>query len=220
LSRSKIYPESKIEIKGFAARHMDKIIDILSLWRFERFMNKTINELNIQKSEFILDLGSGTGRNASLMRKHIGSDGYLMGMDISYTMGRQFQHYAKKNKNMEFQCERIDLPFKQDMLFDRIFISFVLHGFPQSVRIQVIKNALQNLKPGGVFCILDYSEFSLENLPLYLKLPFKWIEGEHTFNFISYDWKKILLEHGFSEVGEVKLWKDYIRMITAIKPLV
>ncbi len=217
MSRSKLYPESKVEIQGFFARHYDFILDILSLGRYKKFIKSAIKKMQIKPGEHILDLGCGTGRNARFMRNEFGDEGRLLGMDISYTMGRQFERKSRPYKNMEFHSERIDLPFTQEYKFDRVFIGFVLHGFPQHVRKIIIQNAYDNLKSGGVFSILDFAEFSLNEMPFYYRAPFKILECPYAFDFIQEDWKKKLTKSGFGHFSESFMFKNYIRLLNATK---
>jgi demethylmenaquinone methyltransferase/2-methoxy-6-polyprenyl-1,4-benzoquinol methylase len=103
------------------------------------------------------------------------------------------------------------------MYFDKAFISFVLHGFPQEARKQITRNAFKALKKNGEFFILDYNEFSLKEMPFYLKIPFKFAECPYAFDFIEKDWKKILAGEGFSYFEENLFFKKYIRLLKAKK---
>jgi len=217
MSRSKLYPESKVEIQGFMARRYDTILDIASFGLYHKFIVSAIKKMHIRPGEHILDMGCGTGRNARLMRADFGAKGYLLGMDVSYTMGRQFERNNRPFTNMEFHSERIDMPFKQETKFDRVFISFVLHGFPQDVREVIVKNAYDNLKPGGVFTILDFAEFSLRDMPVYYRIPFKILECPYAFDFIEKDWKKKLEQYGFGQFTEHFMFSNYVRLLNGIK---
>ena len=217
MSRSKLYPESKVEIQGFIARHYDTLLNIASLGWYKKFITAAIKKMQIEPGEHILDLGCGTGRNARLMRNYFGDNGHLLGMDVSYTMGRQFEHNTRPYKNMEFHSERIDLPFIQEQKFDRVFIGFVLHGFPQQVRKTIIKNAYDNLKPGGIFSVLDFAEFSLDEMPAYYRIPFKILECPYAFDFIEKDWKKKLAEYGFGQFSEHLMFHNYLRLLNGTK---
>ena len=153
----KLYPDSHIEIQGLAARYYDQILNIVSAGFYTKFIKSAIMALNIQPDERILDLGCGTGRNTCLMRTYLGDSGHITGMDISDEMGDQFKKKCAPYKNVEFKIQRIDVPFKEDKLFDTVFMSFVLHGLPHDLRLQVLQNIYNNLKSGGRFCLLDFS---------------------------------------------------------------
>jgi demethylmenaquinone methyltransferase/2-methoxy-6-polyprenyl-1,4-benzoquinol methylase len=82
------------------------------------------------------------------------------------------------------------LPYKNE--FDKVFIFFVLYGFTQSVRRQIIRNAFKALKKNGEFFILDCNEFSVKEMPFYLEIPFKLIECPYAFDFVEKNIEKTL----------------------------
>ncbi|MBE9569178.1 MAG: class I SAM-dependent methyltransferase [Proteobacteria bacterium] len=213
----KIYPDSKVEIQGFAARKYDQIMNIMSLGLYDKFIRSVVANLNIQPTDHIIDLGCGTGRNACLMRQYLDETGSILGLDISEEMGKQFRQNCLQFKNVSFRNLRIDTPFLLEQKHDKAFISFVLHGFPQDTRLQIVENAYQNLKNEGKFCILDFSEFSLKEMPFYFSIPFKTIECKYAFDFIERDWKQILGEQGFGNFEESFMFKKYIRLLIAQK---
>ena len=216
MTKQKLYPESKVEIQGFMARKYDFLLNAASLGYYKKFIHAAIAAMNIRPDEKILDLGCGTGRNACLMSRYL-NGGSITGLDISDEMGEQFKANCRHLPNTEFLNQRIDIPFSLQEAFDRAFISFVIHGFPQAVRLEIIKNVYKNLKPGGLFSILDFAEFSLKDMPVYYKVPFKIVECPYAFDYIERDWKKILSEHGFEIFNEKRWFKNYLRLLTVKK---
>jgi len=214
---NRIYPESKVEIQGFMACQYDKIMDIMSFGLYDKFIKRAVKNLNIQPDDFIVDLGCGTGRNACLMHAYLSKKGILIGMDISDEMGVQFKKKCMKYDNVSFRKRRIDIPFELEKPIDKAFISFVIHGFPHEVRLNVIENVYNSLKPGGQFCILDFNEFSLKDMPFYYRIPFKLGECPYAFDFIKRDWKAILRDKGFIDFDEHFMFKNYVRLLVAHK---
>jgi len=213
----KLYPESKVEIQGFTAKHYDTIMNIVSFGFYAKFIGNAISKLEIKDEDYILDLGCGTGRNACLMRNYLSEKGFILGLDVSEGMGKQFNEKVRNFKNVAFKNQRIDLPFSLEDKFDKVFISFVLHGFPHEVRERIINNAYENLKTGGTFWILDFNEFALINMPFYFRIPFLAIECPYAFDFIERDWKKILEKTGFNNFIERLYLKSYVRLLAARK---
>lgn len=209
------YPESKVEINGCMARHYDALLNIATFGQYSPFITKSIELMDIKPEDRILDLGTGTGRNACLMTKHLSKKGKVIGIDISQEMISQFKKRCGNYPNAKIIHARVDqsLPLTQD--FDKVFISFVLHGFPQYVRALIIKNAFEVLKSNGRFFVLDYNEFSYKEMPFYLKILFKLIECPYAFDFIERDWKKILQQHGFDYFKEHHFFRGYIRLLSA-----
>ncbi|RLB77855.1 MAG: hypothetical protein DRH24_15460 [Deltaproteobacteria bacterium] len=213
----KIYPESKVEVTGFTARYYDIGLDIATLGRYLPFMKQAIQTAKIEPKDKILDLGAGTGRNARLLADYLDGEGELIGVDVSDDMIAQFEKRCADLHNVKIVNRRIDqtLPYKNE--FTKVFISFVLHGFPQSARMLIIKNAFKALKDGGKLLILDYNEFLPAELPFYLKVPFKMLECPYAFDFIEKDWKKILAETGFNDFEEHFFFRRFIRLLSAVK---
>jgi len=214
---SKYYPESKVEISGIVAKYYDKLMNVITLGRYSFLIKKIILLMKIKPNHKIIDLGTGTGRNACLMMKQLSTKGELVGLDISKEMISQFNKNCAGFSNAKVIHKRIDRDLDYEMYFDKAFISFVLHGFPQEARKQIIRNAFKALKKNGEFFILDYNEFSLKEMPFYLKIPFKFVECPYAFDFIEKDWKKILSNEGFNYFEEHLFFKKFIRLLKAKK---
>lgn len=212
----KIYPDSEVELTPFTAKHYDRMLNVVTLGFYRGFIRRAIDAMKIQPGDTILDLGCGTGRNACLMYRHL-KDGKVTGIDLSEIMEAQFRKKCVEPLGAEFIRQRIDIPFDLNRKFDRVFISFVLHGFPHEVRPVVIRNAWNHLKEGGTFHILDYAEFDLEAAPAYARIPFKKIECPYAFDYIEKDWKDILKQSGFKTFDEKLFLKGYVRLLSAGK---
>ena len=217
MNKKKYYPESKVEIHDFAARYYDRILDIATLGTYPFFIRNAILKMDIKPADRILDFGAGSGRNALLMRQFLSKEGEIVGLDVSDDMIAQFEKKTKRFENAEVLKKRIDEPLDFNKEFDKVFISFVLHGLPQPVRNIVIHNAFRALKPGGSFFILDYNEFDLKKMPFFLKIPFQIIECPYAFDFIEKDWKQILTENGFKEFAEHLFFHKYVRLLRVTK---
>ena len=213
----KIYPDSGVELNPFISKNYDRVMNIGSLGLYKGFIHKTIAQMQIQPGDSILDLGCGTGRNALLMKNYQGIKGEIIGLDISEAMEKQFLKKFGSDGNVSYINQRIDVDFDLEQKFDKVFISFVIHGFPHEVRSIVIKNAFNHLKPGGSFFILDFAEFDMEAMPFHHRWVFKAIECKYAFDFIKHDWKAILSEAGFSSCTEHFHMKKYVRLLKANK---
>jgi len=211
------YPESKVEISKLTAKYYDKLMDIFTLGAYSSFIKKAIRLMDIKSNDRIIDLGAGTGRNACLMMDYLSTKGELIGLDISNEMIAQFKRRCASFINVKIINQRIDEPLPYENKFDKVFISFVLHGFPQHVRRKIIRNAFKALKKNGEFFILDYNEFSVKEMPFYLKIPFKLIECPYAFDFVEKNWQKILSEEGFNHFGKHLFFRNYLRLLKGVK---
>ena len=211
------YPESKVEISKLTAKYYDILMNIITLGGYSLFIQKAIRLMNIKSNDKIIDLGAGTGRNACLMMNYLSTTGELIGLDISSEMVTQFERRCASFINAKIINQRIDEPLPYENKFDKVFISFVLHGFPQGVRRKIIRNAFKALKKQGEFFILDYNEFSIKEMPFYLKIPFKLIECPYAFDFVEKNWQKILAEEGFNYFEKNLFFHGYVRLLKGVK---
>jgi ubiquinone/menaquinone biosynthesis C-methylase UbiE len=216
--KEKLYPESGVELTPFISKHYDRVLNMGSFGLYRGFIERAIEQMEIEPDDAILDLGCGTGRNAQLMSKYLGPNGTITGLDISEDMQKQFLQKFKADERFSFIHQRIDVHFDLGQSFDIVFISFVIHGFPHEVRNTVIQNAYRHLKPGGSFMILDFAEFDMATMPSLHRWVFKTVECIYAFDFIERDWKAILSEAGFSSFTEHFHLKKYARLLRAVKP--
>ncbi len=213
------YPDSKVEIQGFSAKHYDNLLNIASLGGYSNFIKKAIGEIIIAPDDKILDFGAGTGRNALLMNKQLSGKGEILGLEISEQMIVQFREKTEKFNNISVLDQRIDQPFELDRKYDKVFISFVFHGFPFEIQRIIIANAFNALKKGGEFVMLDFNEFITDETPLYFRIPFKIIECRYAFEYVERDWKQIFSEYGFHDFNEILFMGNHIRLLTSRKDI-
>ncbi len=211
------YPDSKVEVRGLEAKLYDKGLDILTFGTYPFFIKHAIRSMNIKPFDRILDMGAGTGRNACIMRHFLSKKGEIVGWEIGKEMIEGFKKKCRHAANVRLEKKRIDVLQPVDKLFDKVFISFVIHGFPHNVREIIVKNAWQQLKNGGELFILDYSEFELERMFPPLRFVFKRAECSYAFDFLKRDFSAFLKEHGFTEVSSKLFYRGYIRLLKAIK---
>ncbi len=217
IKTDKIYPDSGVELKPFSARKYDTVMNMATLGFYRGFIYRAIRAMDIQNGDKILDLGCGTGRNACIMAKYLSDNGKITGMDVSSIMERQFIKKCAQHQNIAFIRQRIDLPFSLSEKFDKILISFVIHGFPHKVRQTVLENVSKHLKPGGAFFMLDFAEFNINEMPSFYRFIFKNIECKYAFDFIERDWKQILANYHFNGFEENFFFKNYVRLLKAHK---
>lgn len=214
---TQFYPESKVEVKGFTAKFYDSVLNLITFGGYDFFIKKAIKSINLNQNDEVVDFGAGTGRNALLMDKQISEKGEILGLEISELMINQFIKKTKNRKNINVINQRIDQPFELDKKYDKVFISFVFHGFPFEIQKNIIQNAFNTLKDNGEFIILDFNEFITDETPLYFRIPFKIIECKYAFEYVERDWEKILSEFGFKNFTEKLFLGRHIRLLKAKK---
>jgi len=213
----KIYPDSKVEVQGLTAKFYDNLLNFVTFGGYSLFIKKAIKSMNIDPNDKIIDFGAGTGRNALLINKYLSEKGEILGLEISKLIISQFKSKTKNYKNINVINQRIDQPFELDKKYDKVFISFVFHGFPLDIQKLILINAFNLLKVNGEFIMLDFNEFITDKSPLYFRIPFKIIECKYAFEYVERDWKQILSEFGFSDFQEKLFLKKHIRLLKAKK---
>jgi len=208
---------SHVEIKGWVARHYDLAMDLLLMGRYQPFIEKVIERMDIHPGEAILDLGSGTGRNICVMMRSLGPTGRVVGVDISQEMLQQARRRCQSYPQVAFMKRRIEEPLPFDEEFDKVFISFTLHGLENEDKERVIANAYRALKPGGTFWILDYDEFNLDHQGFLFRWAFQRFECELAREFLSLDLKELLARHGFGNFASYPFLRGYVRLLRAEK---
>ncbi len=208
--------DSKVEVDGYEARHYDQLMNVISVGTYPFFIRRVVKEMNIQPRDEIIDFGCGSGRNICLMTRFISDQGRIVGLDIGSEMLEQSQSRCKKFPNVTINEKRIDELLHYENAFDKVFISFVLHGFIQEKRLQIIDNARRALRPGGYFFVLDYNEFDLKRAPLLVRLAFK-AECPLAADFIARDLQAILRNYDFDEFCVYQHYLGYIRLLSAHK---
>lgn len=208
--------DSKVEVTGFEARHYDLMMNLITGGTYPFFIRRAIREMSINPEDRILILGSGTGRNASLMQKYLSDQGKILGLDIGEEMLEQAHHNFRHFPNITFKKLRIDelLPYKNE--FDKVFISFVLHGFIQENRLKIISNAHRALRSGGEFIILDYNECDPAKSPWLVQSIFK-MECPLATDFVLRDWQLTLKENGFDDFQKHSHYFGYVQLLKSSK---
>jgi ubiquinone/menaquinone biosynthesis C-methylase UbiE len=206
---------SHVEVGEQGARHYDLMMDLLLLGRYQDFIERAIERMDIRQGDAILDLGSGTGRNIYVMLKVLGPTGRVVGVDISQEMLRQARQRCRAYPQVSFLNRRIEEPFPFQEEFDKAFISFTLHGFEDEDKEKVIANVHRALKPGGVFWILDYNEFDLDRQWFPFRWAFRRFECELASEFLSLDLKGLLARQGFDNFVTHPFLLGYVRLLGA-----
>jgi len=192
---------------------------MLSLGQYSHFIKGVVDKMGINPGQSILDLGSGTGKNDCFMAEKVGSQGRIMGLDISDKMLARAWKRCRGYPNVIFEKQRIELslPYKDE--FDKVFISFVLHGFEDDQKVGIINNVYRALKVGGSFYILDYAEFDIDRMWFPLRWAFIRWECQLAVEFLKLDMKGMLCTQGFTDVKEDFFLRRHLRLLSAVKPL-
>ncbi len=210
-------PRSRVAVGPTEARFYDLLMNAISLGYYARLIREVVDKMDIRQGQSILDLGSGTGRNDKLIAQKIGSNGSVLGLDISNEMLNLSRKRCQPYSNVRFIQQRIEMPLTYRDEFDKVFVSFVLHGFEDAQKVVIIGNAYRALKAGGSFCILDYNEFDLDRLWFPVRWAFTHGECQLASEFLKLNLKEMLLRQGFTSFQEELFLRAHLRLLKAAK---
>lgn len=128
--------------------------------------------LGLQPGDHVLDLACGTGLNFTHMRELVGTQGHVVGVDLSPRMlaiARQLVATHGWQNVKAREADAAQLPFP-DESFHKAICSFALNIIPDYV--QAIKEVRRVLVPGGRFVALEMRS-GIHALPHWLQpLPY------------------------------------------------
>jgi ubiquinone/menaquinone biosynthesis C-methylase UbiE len=109
-----------------------------------------VDSLNLEGSERVLDFGSGAGTPARLIaRKLVKGGGALTCVNVSRVWIETAQKRLKAYSNVTFLLGEISELTIPDESHDVVFVHFVVHDLPASLRPQVVKHLARKLVAGG-----------------------------------------------------------------------
>ncbi len=137
-----------------ASDHFDA--PALSFWN--RFGQRTIDHLNLQPGDRVLDICCGTGASAIPAAKAVGPTGQVLGVDLAAALLQLAQQKTQQQglQNLEFRqgdFEALGLP---DERFDAIVCVFGIFFVPDM--IAALRELWRMLRPGGKLAITSWGE--------------------------------------------------------------
>lgn len=156
--------EEVLDVYRKRARHYDLAANAYYLLGFREwaYRKRAIAALRLRPGDTVVEIGCGTGLNFGLLEDAIGTEGRLIGGDLTDAMLSQARERVAASgwRNVEL-VESSAAAFRFPPEVDGIVSTFALTLEPDFDR--VIKDGAQALKPGRRWVILD------------LKLPSDWL---------------------------------------------
>ena len=136
------------------SKKYDLMNDLMSFGTHRLWKKNLIEIMNIQNSDKIIDVGSGTGDLVKIIQRK-NPNVSITSIDLNFEMLKYGKNNFTNNKNINWiNCNAEELPF-QDDLFDKYIISFCLRNITYIDK--ALSEAMRILKPGGTFFCLEFS---------------------------------------------------------------
>lgn len=140
------------------AQLYDLLVTVLTFGREKRFREAILSLAGLSAGERVLDVGCGTGTLAMGIKRKVGSEGAVNGIDASTEMvalAREKTRAAGLEVDSQVAPAQ-ELPFG-DSSFDAVLCTMVMHHLPRDQRANAIAEMFRVLKPNGRLLIVDLS---------------------------------------------------------------
>jgi demethylmenaquinone methyltransferase/2-methoxy-6-polyprenyl-1,4-benzoquinol methylase len=207
--------------RNVVSRRYDRIAGLIPIFDWLFFLpkdlrRKAVTELAVSPGDSVLEIGCGTGRNFSFLRRAVGPTGRVFGIDISRGMLRKAQELCDANewRNVELsECDAAE--YQAPTPLDGVLFSLSYNVMPE--HRAVLSRAWEQLRPGGCVVIMDAK--LPRGLGGRLILPFSLWLMKHTMlgNPLMRPWEELAEITELFEMKERLFGSYYI--CRGIKPL-
>jgi len=141
------------------AKRYDFSANAYYLLGFREFAYRKIGveALNLKKGDIVIEIGCGTGLNFSLLRKKVGPNGNIIGVDLTPEMLEKADKRIRRNgwQNVTLvQSDASEYLFPEHI--DGIISTFAITLIPEYDR--VIQKSAAVLSPNARFVIVDFKK--------------------------------------------------------------
>lgn len=156
------------------AKHYDREMWFFRLagLRMDHFRRLTVEALRLKKGDSVVDLGCGTGLNLPFLRRAVGPEGKILGVDLSESMLELARSRVREQGWSNVVLQQEDLSrFHPPFELNGALSTFALTLVPEYDR--VIEVIAEYLKPGSCLALFDLKR--PEGWPQWLVRVVAWL---------------------------------------------
>lgn len=200
-------------------RRQAKGYDVGGISGLEPWREEAVRILNLERGDLVIDIGCGTGLNFGLLQTAIGSEGKIIGVDLTDAMLDQARQRITKHgwKNVELvqsDAALYEFPDRVEGIISTFALTFVPDGR------RVIQNGCKALAPGRKWVVLDMAW--PDGLPMWLRhgLFFLPSYGITADVIQRCPWKTVwqTLEQQLVDVELKQFWMGFIYLASGRQP--
>jgi demethylmenaquinone methyltransferase/2-methoxy-6-polyprenyl-1,4-benzoquinol methylase len=157
----------------------------------EKYRSRALELLQLQRGDCVIDLGCGTGLSFPLLMKAVGTEGHLVGVDVSSEMLACAQERVKRANWENVQLVHADIATYDFPAGVNGVLATGVFGYVRE-RERVIENISKALVPGGRLVIVDGKR--PDRWPSWLFKLFVWCSspfGVTEDYFDSHTWESV-----------------------------
>ena len=154
-----VAPEQVRSMFDQIARFYDLLNTVLSGGRDAAWRRRAARETQLRPGDHALDVCTGTGKLARLLRRRVGPQGRVVGVDFSTAM---LAIARQRIPDVDFREGDATELHVEDRSVDAVTVAFGLRNVVD--RERAVREAARVLRPGGRYVIL---EFAHVDLPLF-----------------------------------------------------
>jgi len=138
------------------ARIYDRFVALHSMDRQETLRALLAGQIGTEKGAKVLDLCTGTGSTLSHLRKRVGTDGLVVGIDFSTGMLKKAQAKIRGFANVRLvEGDAASIPFKKN-IFDSVTCCYAFYELKGETQEQCLREIVRVLKPGKPFLMMEH----------------------------------------------------------------
>ncbi|MCI0490484.1 MAG: methyltransferase domain-containing protein [Blastocatellia bacterium] len=119
-----------------------------------RIRERAVERLNLSIGSCVLEVGCGTGKNLALLRKAVGAEGHVYGVELSEGMLARARELVDKHGWQNVTLTESDAAeYAPPEPVDAVFFSLSYATMPH--HHQVLHHVWNHLRPGGRVVIMD-----------------------------------------------------------------